>query len=78
MRRDLSLIRRILEYAETNGTIEGIPRFEGFLTAQVEYHPYLCRDAHYLADKGGDTRRTPFQLTWRGHDALARFRTNDL
>ena len=79
MQRNLSLIHRILEYTERNGAIKAdppAPTFEGFSAIQVSHHIELCREARYLTVGSGPP--PAYRLTWRGHDALDRFRANDL
>ncbi len=79
MRRDMTLIARILRYAEGNASLtvwSRIPKFDGYTDAEVHYHIGLCIQAEYLQN----TKSVPFNgrclgvglLTWAGHEALDR------
>ena len=81
MKRDMDLIRRILEYLEGQET-PGLftpPEFPNVSTHQVCYHAKLCRQAGYISDYeetvGGDGPPRILicrlgELTWAGHEAL--------
>lgn len=71
MKRNMGLVKVILEYAEANGSIvePGIPDIEGYASLQVDEHIRLSRDVGYLDGRG--------RLTWKGHDALDDFRVED-
>ena len=71
-------IRLILEYVEENstgiGTVLKRPTIDGYSPEQVSYHMVLCHEAgcvHYAPDT-----KALSTLTWKGHEALKRFRTN--
>ena len=82
MRRHMNLIQLILEYTEEhgNGKILPLPRFEEYTFAQVNYHTGLCGQAGYLElSVQGKTVGEPrkyfiLELTWKGHEELARMR----
>ena len=86
MRRDMDLIRRLLEYAEAKESIEPIPAPEigGYYDDQIHYHLRLCQEAGYLRVEAMETRGVGaprravhyriIELTWRGHEQLAAMR----
>ena len=85
MRREMGLIRRLLEYVETSETEDPLPmpEMQGCTRAQVQYHVRLCEEAGYLTTvrtlkpqgpgRFGDIAR----LTWEGHEALDRMRREE-
>ena len=87
MKRDMTLVRRILEYAEDEdlGAYIPFPKPEGYTPEQVAHHMDLCREMGYLAmsedfERGADTNPdSPVirALTWAGHDALDGMRRED-
>ena len=82
MKRDMNLIKAILEYVEENGRMEGRPldkpefpgRWEG---DAVEYHLKLCKEVSFMTGVGTDqTSFLPQLLTWNGHEMLAQLRAD--
>ena len=86
MKRDMELIRRILEYLEGQETADPVrpPEFPNVSTHAVCYHARLCREAGYISEYSetvsGDgppqillCRIGP--LTWAGHEALIELRS---
>lgn len=89
MKRDMDLIRQILEYLEgqESASLVRPPEIPNVSTEQVCYHARLCRQAGYIADYtetlsgDGPPRILVCQLgalTWAGHEALASLRTTKL
>ena len=86
VKRDMDLIRRILEYLEGQpgpGPFRP-PELPNVPTHEVCYHARLCRQAGYISEYketlGGDgPPRVPIcslgELTWDGHEALGRMRS---
>ncbi len=82
MKRNMCLIRCILEYAESNATGVRIPApdIRGFTEAEVHYHMGLCDQAGYLnvesagANPGGPAYYVILNLTWSGHEVLEKLR----
>ena len=85
MKRDMDLIRRILEYLESQPTADLVkpPELANVSTHEVCYHARLCRQAGYISDYSetlaGDgppriliCRLGP--LTWQGHEQLVAMR----
>ena len=76
MRRQMKLIRLILQYLEDqpvfgDGDIP-LPRFEKFGSVDVAYHVRLCSDAGYLILRKCTVETKPviLRMTWCGHKAL--------
>ena len=82
MKRDMKLIRKILEYAEaqTNGEYHDSPKCMGFEQEAVHYNIGLCGQAGYLEVRGvggSEERHKRYvlrHLTWQGHNALDELR----
>ena len=79
MKRDMALIREILEKVEPLG--EGFWVFEAkefddrYTQEQIEYHVRLCRSIS-LVDGPSNMGEAVGQLTWAGHDELERMRAS--
>ena len=79
MRRDMKLIRKLLEYAEAEATglLVGIPapKIDDHTDAEVHYHIGLCGEAgllHVVEMNGDGHRRYRIEsLTWQGHEQQA-------
>ena len=77
MKRNMKLLRMILQYAEREGNCTPLvlPDFEEFTRVEVNYHVGLCHQAGYLkvivrrAVGQGDTYDV-LGLTWEGHEFL--------
>ena len=87
MKRDMDLIRRILEHIESQETTGLVkpPEVPNVSTHEVCYHARLCRQAGYISDNketvNGDGPPTILlcrlgELTWAGHEALTELRSN--
>ena len=82
MRRDMKLILKILECAErrTAGGFSAVDECPAYAWHVVHYHVGLCEQAGYLAANpisGAEEPHTRYEigdLTWAGHEALARLR----
>lgn len=81
MKRDMELIRLILEYAENlDRLVGGAPtvEIEGYDYVQVQYHIYLCANAGFLysiSEKGLHPQTAQLrELTWKGQEMLATLR----
>ena len=72
MKRCMSLIHLVLEYAEKEATggLLAPPRLPGHSEEQVEYHVLLCEQAGFLTTSEGYI----LHLTWRGHEELKSWR----
>ena len=79
MKRDMALIRAILEKVESLG--EGVWEFRAddfdgnYTDEQIEYHVRLCRSIG-LVDGPSNMGEAVSQLTWAGHDELERMRAS--
>jgi hypothetical protein len=80
MKRDMVLVRRLLEYVYEKGArlFKGSIQIEGYEREQITLHIYLLAEAGFielgqdtLADKG------PLVLTWKGCDYLEELRMAD-
>ena len=80
MKRNMDLIRRILEFLE-GCDHEHRPRLDGFMPTaedipfsdiEVSYHIRLCREAGFvrMTDKTAQLK----ELTWAGHEMLDQLR----
>ena len=82
MQRYMGLIQKLLEWVEEHGNGEPIdvPRLCDHEPKVVHYHAGLCDEAGYLHVQKISGSEEPYaryavgQLTWNGHEALARFR----
>ena len=82
MKRDMSLIRKILEYVEsqTDGLYHDAPRCLDFPQESVHYHIGLSGQAGLLEIRKISGAEQPLaryelrHLTWAGHEALDRLR----
>ena len=72
MKRDMKLIRDILEYVEcSDGTrFLAPPTINGYTPVQVEYRIDLCKEAGLIHAEGVALR----SLTWTGHEMLDHLR----
>ena len=80
MKRDMVLVRRILDFVEAKGArlFKGSIAIEGYEREDITLHIYLLADAGFielgqdtLADKGA------LVLTWKGCDYLEELRAKD-
>ena len=89
MKRDMNLIRRILEYLEDTETTDltAPPEIPNVSTDVICYHARLCRQAGYISEYretlSGDREPKILvcrlgQLTWAGHQALGELRSKEL
>ena len=87
MKRELRLIRKILEYVEsrTSGGTVDAPECSNYSWEVVHYHIGLCGQAGYLevrrisgADDEAHPRYEVGNMTWQGHEALDRLRSEPL
>ena len=78
MKRDIDLIREILECVEESDRILATVRIEGRDRAQVLHHIELCLEAKFLKrkpnSKSGISADTAVSLTWQGYNALEKLR----
>ena len=82
MKRHMQLIRKLLEFAENrnNGGWSPAPECSSYSHEIVHYHIGLCREAGYLDIQKISGAEEPYaryeigNLTWAGHEALARLR----
>ena len=71
MKRDIRLIKRVLEHAEAHADGAALEvELDGIASHEVQYHVELCADAGFLKEKNGYVRN----LTWSGHNALDKLR----
>ena len=75
MRRDMTLVKKILKYVEDNipspRNFIANPECPGFTEEQVDYHVALCAKTGLLERNNAGMI---LDLTWSGHDELARLR----
>lgn len=83
MKRDMQLIRKILEYLEGkcqgDGQLIPVPSLEGYTDNAVCYHVGLCIQAGYIEGKnqafiGALPMYDMVCLTWHGHEKLDELR----
>ena len=84
MKRDMDLIRKILEYLESQtDDLVKPPEFPNVTNHEVCYHARLCRQADYISEykevlSGDGPPKIDVcllgALTWKGHEALAEMR----
>ncbi len=83
MKRDMQLIRKILEYLEGkcqgDGQLIPVPSLDGYANDAVSYHVGLCIQAGYIEGKdqsfvGAAPMYDMICLTWDGHEKLAELR----
>ena len=76
MKSHAGLVRAILERLEaqpgTWGTIR-LPADVQYSIETVDYHLVLCQQAGFIIH-GGEPRNGCYQLTWEGHQHLAKLR----
>ena len=81
MKRDMDLIRRILEYLESQPRAETVkpPEFPNVSTHEVRDHARLCRETGYISEytetlvDDGPPRTLVSALgllAWQGHERL--------
>lgn len=81
MRRDMDLVRLLLQRIEEDGQISDIP---GFSTPQVIYHVEILVEAELLDGsvikdgEGESFSAVVNRLTWRGHEFLDASRDNKI
>ena len=87
MKRDFDLVRKLLAYFEEKPGPEHveIPPIEGYDDLTIKYHLVLLHDAGFLRCepvKSSSSDRViyvlPFDLTWDGHEFLAKIRDDGL
>ena len=80
MKRDMVLVRKLLEFVEEKGKrlFKGSVSVDGYEREHITHHLFLIKDAGFielgkdtLADKG------PLVLTWKGYDYLEALRVRD-
>lgn len=79
MKREMELIRLILNYVEAEGRYNKVPPIKvpdipPYTREQVVYHLCLCEQAGYIMTKNVGGVHLPQALTWEGHEALDRLR----
>ena len=84
MKRQMKLIRKILEYVEKEAEDRpvAVPEIVGYTESEIHYHVGLCHEANYLrvvtpteTPQGRRFLNGIVHLTWAGHDALDQLRT---
>lgn len=87
MKRDFDLVRKLLVYFEEKPGPESveIPPIEGYDDLTIKYHLVLLYDAGLLRcepETSSSSDRViyvlPFELTWNGHEFLAKIRDDGL
>lgn len=78
MKRDMNLIRQILEYVEEQTTNENFIRIDapdlpGYDQNKIDYHVELCNDAGFIRT-ASNSRELIRGLTWQGQDELESMR----
>ena len=84
MRRQWTLIRKLLSHAEThaNGEPAPIPELDGFSAQELHYHIDLCIQAGLVEPTvaqvmpAGKRYGSHGHLTWLGHNELEGLRQN--
>ena len=80
MKRQMKLIRKLLQYAEANATGLPIdaPEYQKYSEEEVHYHLGLCSEAGYMRVSNSTYAGMPtprymiINLTWQGHEELER------
>ena len=72
MKRDLDLIKRILEYLEGNDNTPVFIPEDAFPEEKeaVDYHLFICIDAGFVLQEHPHLGFFSRRLTWQGHDYL--------
>jgi hypothetical protein len=87
MKRDFELVRRLLAYFEEKSGPEHVevPSIEGYDELTIKYHLVLLYDAGFLRCEPVTSSSSdrviyvlPFELTWDGHEFLAKIRDDGL
>ena len=80
MKRDMVLVRKLLEYVEANGArlFKGSIQIAGYEREQITLHIFLLADAGFI-ELGQDTLtdKGPLVLTWKGCDYLESLKAQD-
>ncbi len=80
MKRDMVLVRKVLEFIEEKGSrlFKGSIGIEGYEREAVVHHIYLLADAGFV-ELGQETLtdRGPLVLTWKGCDYMDHLRAKD-
>lgn len=80
MKRDMVLVRKVLEFVEAKGTrlFKGSIGIEGYDREAVVHHIYLLADAGFV-ELGAETltNKGPLVLTWKGCDYIEHLRAKD-
>ncbi|WP_461637848.1 DUF2513 domain-containing protein [Labilibaculum euxinus] len=85
MKRDLDLVKKVLEYFEEKNARghEKDMEINGFDKDQVSYHLIILFEANLIAGESITTNTgriydiIPFRLTWSGHEFLDNIRDNN-
>ena len=83
MKRDMMLIRTLLEHVENSCEGNPImpPCLPGYTDKQIHYHVSLCQQAEFLDTTKISPGEAPYpryamhQLTWHGHEMLDKLRS---
>ncbi len=78
MKRDMNLIRQILEYVEEQTTERRFVRIDdpdlpGHGQKKIDYHVELCNDAGFIRT-ASNSRELILGLTWQGQEKLESMR----
>ena len=80
MKRDMVLVRKLLDFVEENGSrlFKGSIQIEGYERNAITLHVYLLADAGFI-ELGQDTLsdKGPLVLTWKGCDYLDALRAKE-
>lgn len=76
MKRDMTLVRKILHWAidQPGGCLGNNPEFDGFSEEEIGYHVYLMDQAGLVQAAGATTLGSSsphgilLEVTWAGHD----------
>ena len=79
MKRDMELIKDILEYVEVHGSRDrgrplAIPEIQGYSEGQINEHIEICESEGLLEVQRTSSVSYPKFLTWAGHDVLEKLR----
>ncbi|MCK4752923.1 MAG: DUF2513 domain-containing protein, partial [Planctomycetes bacterium] len=87
MKRDFDLVRKLLIYFDEKPGPEHVevPPIEGYDELSIKYHTVLLHDAEFLRCEpvtSSSSNRViyviPFDLTWKGHEFLAKIRDDGI
>lgn len=79
MKRDLKLIRALLELMEQKDAHSPDVEVDGYHHQEINYHLRLCEDAEFVhvfrtATSSGSKPHVSTRLMWNGHEMLDRLR----